>query len=79
MEEFEFILDFVKETDFGYTVCCRQLRSLWTAYCLHNNLNCDTGRYDNNIHHIYNIMSKNNSCTWNDFDSFDMYMCHELV
>lgn len=86
MEEFEFILDFVKDGDFGFSVCCRQLRSLWTAYCLHNNMECDTRCYDNDIRDIYNVLGKNTSCPWRDddeegivgFELFDMYMGEEL-
>lgn len=86
MEEFEFILDFARDGDFGYDVCCRQLRSLWTAYCLHNNMECDTRVYDNDIRDVYNVLEKNASCPWGDddeegiigFELFDMYMGEEL-
>lgn len=86
MRELEFILNFIKETDFGYGVCCKQLRSLWTAYCFHNDIECDTREYDNDIRAIYSALEKNTSCPWKDieddgiigFELFDMFMGEEL-
>lgn len=86
IEEFEFILDFAKEMDFDFQVACQQLRSLWTAYCLHNDMECDTKDYDNDIRFVYAVVVKNKSCQWVDneeegivgFDLFDLFMGEEL-
>lgn len=86
IEEFEFILDFAKKMDFYFQAARQQLRSLWTAYCLHNDMECDTKDYDNDIRTIYNVVSKNDSCQWvdneeegiNGFDLFDLFMGEEL-
>lgn len=47
-KEWEFLLGYVKDnTVYFYTETCRnQLLALWTAYCLHNNLEVDTIMYD---------------------------------
>ena len=87
MQEFEFIVDFIKEADFGYDVCRRQLRSLWTAYCLHNGYDCDTLQYDISLNEVWASIIQNNSCPWCDdedegvvgFDLFYDYMCEEVV
>lgn len=86
IEEFGFILDFAKEMYFEFRAARQQLRSLWTAYCLHNDMECDTAKYDNDIRAIYNVVAKNKSCQWVDneeegivgFDLFDLFMGEEL-
>lgn len=86
MEELEFILNFIKRTDFGYDVCRKQLRSLWTAYCFHTDIECDTRKYDNDIRTVYSTLEKNTSYPWSDieddgiigFELFDMFMGEEL-
>lgn len=87
MDEFKFIIDFARNEDLGYDVCYKQLRSLWTAYCLHNNIECDTGSYDSRLCDIYHALKKNTSCPlWVDeetemvnFNRFDNYMCENIV
>lgn len=46
--EWQFIVDYVKDdtTDFRNSVCRSQLMALWTAYCMHNDLDVDTKMYD---------------------------------
>lgn len=84
--ELQFIFDFITVADFGYATECCQLRSLWTAYCLHTDMVCDTKEYDNAILTIWSAVEKNTSCPWEDdeeegiigFELFDMYMGEEL-
>lgn len=84
--ELQFIFDFITVADFGYASECNQLRSLWTAYCLHTDMVCDTKEYDNTILSIWGAVEKNTSCPWEDdeeegtvgFELFDMYMGEEL-
>ncbi len=89
MKELDFILDFARNEDLGYDACCKQLRSLWTAYCLHNDLLPDTGLYDNDLLVIWNVVKKNTTHPWiwtdrdseengDAFESFDLYMGSEL-
>lgn len=85
-QELRYIVEFVKDTDFDYDVCRKQLRSLWTAYCLHSDYECDTAGYDSDLLIIWNALEKNTSCPWNDdeeegiigFELFDSYMCEEV-
>lgn len=80
--EFAYILDFAKTTDFYYEVTRDQLRSLWTAYCIHCKYECDTYSYDTQLSQIWDVISKREGvksdeiCPWSDgnFDLFDMFM-----
>ena len=80
-EELDFILAFVEENTFDAEIACQQLRSLWTAYCLHHGLDVDTRDYDDDISSIWSIMSENeeDNAYWSDFDSLNNYLCAELV
>jgi len=86
-DEFQYILEFAKKEDFFFAATQKQLKSLWTAICLHNNYECDTAAYDIRILRIWEVLSKNKSCPWkNDeeegiggFDLFDNFMCEDIV
>lgn len=40
-KELDFMLHFAREAFLDEEVCADQLRSLWTAYCLHHGLDAD--------------------------------------
>lgn len=68
--------------DFG--VCHRQLRSLWTAYCITNDYNVDTLQYDVSLSAVWVTIDKiadigKSQHTFADYDKFDDYMCADLV
>ena len=46
--EWQFLVDYLKDdtTDFRNAACRSQLMALWTAYCMHNDLDVDTKMYD---------------------------------
>lgn len=77
----EYIKDFAQEAFFENEVCRDQLRSLWTAYCLHNNLAVDTSTYDSDLWELFGVVSlaEEETAEWSDFDSFDNFMCAYLV
>lgn len=84
--EMAFMLSFARLEDFFYEVNRKQLRSLWTAYCIRNNYEPDTRRYDNDINWIWQSLQENSSCPWHDdeegvigFELFDLYMCEEVI
>ena len=79
--EFEYLKSFSREAFFDTEVCRDQLRSLWTAYCLHNDLIVDTGAYDSDILELWSVVSisEEDTAEWSDFDSFDNFMCAYLV
>lgn len=87
MEGFEFVLDFIKEADFGFDVCQEQLRYLWTTYCLRNDQYPDTYDYDNDIRDLYRIVNQNTTNCWvnsseyntDGFEEFDKFMCQFLI
>lgn len=80
-EELDYILAFVEENTFDAEISCQQLRSLWTAYCLHHGLDVDTRDYDDDMSTIWSVMSENeeDNAYWSDFDSLNNYLCAELV
>ena len=79
--ELEFVKDFSREAYFDTEVCRDQLRSLWTAYCLHNDLMVDTAAYDEDILELWSVVSlgEEDTAEWSDFDSFDDFMCAHLI
>lgn len=80
-EEFEYMRKYADGADFSADVCREQLRSLWTAYCLHQNLDCDTGRYDIDLMRLWEAVrdTEPDTTDWSDYDSFDGFMCRQLV
>lgn len=85
-KEFEYLLSFIKEAYFDTQIARWQLRSLWTAFCLHNNIDCDTARYDNHLIVVWEAMLENETNPWStskvpgvpDYVAFDLYMGEEL-
>lgn len=82
--EFDFILDFIKENitnkeDFNNTLVIQQLRSLWTAYCLHQDCNVDTGWYDSSIITIWSEIVANCGLSSDEYERFYNSMCEYLV
>lgn len=85
------ILRFAKEEDFGEgniresdELCRKQLRSLWTAYCICNDYAVDTAPYDRDIAKVWDAVIENRKVLgsediFDDFDCFDDFMCEELV
>lgn len=57
--EWQFLVDYVKDdtTDFRNAVCRSQLMALWTAYCMHNDLDVDTAMYDAVLKDLFNALS----------------------
>lgn len=89
-DELQYILKFAAEEDVLFDVVRRQLRSLWTAYCLHKGYECDTLQYDTALCSVWESLLGNDNydvTDWQDnedegvvgFDLFDDYMCEELV
>ena len=81
LEEFKYLLTFTSENCFDSEICCDQLRSLWTAYCLHHGLDVDTSGYDNDLLKLWTEIEKTESdnAFWSNYDSFDDFMCAYLV
>lgn len=80
-EEFRFICSFAQMNDFGSETICDQLRSLWTAYCLHYGLEVDAARYDAMLWSAWCKLSAENTeaACWTSYDSFADYMAVLLV
>ena len=77
--ELNFIKDFAKEME----PCPRtpeliQLRALWTAYCIHQDMEVDTAAYDNELGMLWSVLKENLHPSW-DLDKFENYMAECLV
>lgn len=79
--EMKYLKEFVRQGCFDVELIRDQLRCLWTAYCLHHGLDADTSGYDNDLKDLWNAIAKDEPETadWDDFDSFDNFMCRFLV
>lgn len=80
-KELAYIIGFAVESYFDNELTCQQIRSLWTAYCFHYALDVDTADYDADLAAIWKeiVQMEEDTAYWSDFDSFDMFMCAELV
>ena len=80
-QELQYIISFAEESRFEMEPAHSQLRSLWTAYCLHHNLDVDTSKYDHDLMAIWAQVSatEGDTACWSDFDSFDAFMSADLV
>lgn len=80
--ELDYIIEFARTyaDDLDVKIVREQLRALWTAYCLHHRLDCDTGPYDSDISNVWFASVEPSASAFDDsddfhsFDSFDLYM-----
>lgn len=80
--EFGFLLMYAAEAYWDEKIYRDHLRMLWTAYCLHFNLDVDTSGYDNDLLRLWQMvedMGDYANPDWSDYDSFDNFMCAHLV
>lgn len=86
-KELGFILKFVEYSPMCLDNVQKQLRSLWTAYCIHNDLEPGTQRYDRELAVIWGVVNANCPYEWRKDDAypgrghgdFEDFMCEELV
>lgn len=73
---FAYLLEFAESVELGNVVGCKQLRSLWTTYCIINEVNPDTKTYDTDLFTLWEIVQS----VWigTSFDEFDEFMCEDL-
>ena len=77
--EFQWLCDFASAAFFDQPTDRNHLLSLWTAYCLHYNLDVDTKMYDTMASFLWAVVNANNSGPWKDFEAFDFFLCQYLV
>lgn len=81
-QEFEFLKSFAQESFLDVESCRNQLKSLWTAYCIHQNLDVDTALYDEDMMRLWNTVQESEcdvSDVWENFEQFDNFLCQDLV
>lgn len=74
--EFNYLLSAAKEGDYSSEPVIRnQIRSLWTTYCLHNNLDTDTQQYDTKLRQVFQAINENSMTDKPfEFEAFDLFM-----
>ncbi len=79
--ELQYIVTFAGEGGFDTELACDQLRSLWTAYCLHHKLEVDTSVYDSDLRSVWAQVAavERDTAYWSDYSSFDDFMCANLI
>lgn len=64
-EEYGYLLEFVESSeDIGSVLSMQQLRCLWTAYCLHENIDVDTVEYDNMMTEIWFVIQESENAPY---------------
>ncbi len=80
--EYEYILEYIESSDnLDEMVVMQQLRCLWTAYCLHQDLDVDTAKYDSRMVDMWNVMQENESAPYSslEYERFYNAMSKYLV
>lgn len=78
-KEFAYLIDFAEDGKNANSTWYKQLRALWTAFCLHWGLDCDTLAYDTCIGRLWEAVEEGSaaaSCPC--FEKFDLYMGTQL-
>lgn len=83
----DFIIQFAtsrEEADWENIVSCNQLKAIWTAYCIVENMDVDTSRYDNELERLWEAVISTMEIVGNrhifaDFVCFGSFMCEDLV
>ena len=85
--DFDFLVKFVSEMEPGSwdnMICCNQLKVLWTAYCIVENMDVITSRYDNELERLWEAVISTMDIVGSrhifaDFECFGNFMCEDLV
>ena len=77
--EFMYILDYIEESEFWGETARDQLLCLWTAYCLHWHIDCDTDEYDRGIQEIYQALHGNECCNHNSNINMVYLTCADVT
>ena len=80
--EFEYLKGFARTEDLDFQVARNQLRALWTAYCFHTGYDVDTALYDYHLRELWDVIPSGSDLRdidWHDFDTFDNFMCADMV
>lgn len=73
------IVEFTFSEDLTSETILNQLHSLWVAYCILFDYEPDTGIYDHHMMALWETIEMNATNQFRDFESFDAYMCVDLV
>lgn len=79
--ERDYLLSFADEGAFDDAVACDQMVCLWTAFCLHHNLDADTYEYDTILRELWKAVVRNEDdpAFWGGFSAFERALSQYLV
>lgn len=77
-KEFEYLFKFAEDKFLNIDIYGAQLKSLWTGYCIHQNLDLDSEKYQSDISALWHAVSEKDTENWRDFGSFQRYMGGDL-
>lgn len=79
--EFEYLMGYTTQCCFDVEICRDRLRMLWTAYCLHHNLDVDIAGNNNDLLKLWNGLEETGDGTseWGSYKNFDYFMSKFLV
>lgn len=65
----------LRETDGEFTLGAKQLRALWTAFCIHCDFEVDTLSYDSELASLWNLLAREGaSACGTEFEDFSNFM-----
>lgn len=82
--ELKYLEAYAYQSDFDEELPRKQLRSLWTAYCFHQDIDVDTDGYDDDLFSLWNCINKAvdavaGESDWSCYETFARFMCTYLV
>ena len=80
--EFSYILEFAGAAEFDgiHGILMRQLRALWSAYCLRHSLDVDTRQYNDDLTMLWEVVKGNPGSEYmsEQSDNFEHYMRQDI-
>ncbi len=79
-QEWEWIKNYISDITLKHSPAgSHQLRALWTAFCLHQDLDPDTNAYDNYLLELFQYIDQaedrmHKACCGQGFDEFNLFM-----
>lgn len=76
--ELEYLLEFAGEKTLDPEIYSACVKALWTAYCIHHDLDTDTNAYSLDASKLWTALSEKETKHWKDFESFKKYVGKDL-
>ena len=79
-KEYNYLKQFALQADLTEPLNHVRLRSLWTAFCMHHNIDIDTKDYVQFVRNLWNIIVTEpvSLKNWKDCESFKYFLTENL-